>query len=162
MKRTKEDYELAIRDSYSIAETCRKLGIRPTGGNYRVINNIIEKYELDTSHFTGQGWNVGLKFNPSPAQPIDEILVKDSSYQSFKLKKRLLKEGIKEYKCECCGLKEWLNEPIPLELHHINGDNKDHRLENLQMLCPNCHAKTDTYRRRKKSASKETLRVEQP
>lgn len=162
MKRTKEEYELAISESFSIAETCRKLGIRPTGGNYRSIHNAIKKYNLDTSHFTGQGWNIGLKFNPSPAQPIKDILVENSSYQVFKLKNRLLKEGIKEHKCECCGLSIWLNEPIPLELHHINGDSRDHRLDNLQMLCPNCHAKTDTYRRRKKSAPKETLGVEQP
>ena len=88
MKRTKEEYELAISESFSIAETCRKLGIRPTGGNYRIVHNAIEKYNLDTSHFTGQGWNIGLKFNPSPAQPIKDILVENSSYQVFKLKNR--------------------------------------------------------------------------
>ena len=162
MKRTKEEYALAIKKSHSIAETCRNLGIIPSGGNYRVVNNAIKEYNLDTSHFTGQGWNVGLKFNPSPAQPIEEILVENSTYQTFKLKKRLLKEGIKEQKCECCGLTEWLGDSIPLELHHINGDNKDHRIENLQMLCPNCHAKTETYRGRKKSAQKETSEVELP
>ena len=162
VKRTKEDYENAVKDSFSIAEVCRKLNIKPVGGNYRTINIAIKKYNLDISHFTGQGWNVGLKFQPSPAQPINDILKRNSTYQAYKLKKRLLNEGIKEHKCECCGLSEWLGEPIPLELHHINGDNTDNRLENIQILCPNCHAKTDTYRGRKKSAQGETPEVELP
>ena len=75
-----------------------------------------------------------------------EILKEDSIYQSYKLAKRLIKEGIKEYKCECCNLSKWQNKPIPLELHHINGIHSDNRLENLQLLCPNCHALTDSYR----------------
>ena len=51
-----------------------------------------------------------------------------------------------EYKCECCNNTEWNGKPIPLELHHINGDNTDNRIENLQILCPNCHAQTEHYR----------------
>lgn len=162
MKRSKEDYENAVRNSYSIAEVCRKLNIKPIGGNYRTINVAIKKYNLDTSHFTGQGWNVGLKFNPKPAQPIEEILTENSTYQAFKLKNRLFKEGWKEQKCECCGNTEWLGYPIPLELHHINGNTTDNRIENLLILCPNCHAQTDTYRGRKKSAQEETPDVELP
>ena len=56
------------------------------------------------------------------------------------------KENIKEYKCECCGNTEWNKKPIALELHHVNGIKNDLRLENLQILCPNCHAFTDNYR----------------
>lgn len=77
---------------------------------------------------------------------MQEILKEDSIYQSYKLAKRLIKEGIKESKCECCNLSKWQNKPIPLELHHINGIHSDNRLENLQLLCPNCHALTDSYR----------------
>ena len=72
------------------------------------INNKIKELDLDTSHFTGQGWNRGLKFVPKQAKPLNEILVKGCNYQSYKLAKRLIKEGIKENKCECCGLTNWL------------------------------------------------------
>lgn len=162
MKRTKAEYEEAIHKSRSIASVCRFFGIKPTGGNYRIIHQAIEEYKLDTSHFTGQGWNVGLKFKPKVVTDIADILIKGSHYQSYKLKSRLLREGLKERRCECCGLEEWQGKPIPLELHHINGDNHDHRIENLSMLCPNCHALTDTYRGRNKSAHRETDEVELP
>lgn len=80
------------------------------------------------------------------AQPLIEILVLGSSYQTNKLRIRLLREGVKEHRCEVCGLSEWLGSPIPLELDHINGINNDHRLHNLRLICPNCHAQTDNYR----------------
>ena len=162
MKRTKKEYEAAVAKSFSIASVCRILGLKPTGGNYRIIHKAIEEFKLDTSHFTGQGWNVGLKFNPKEVTRIEDILVKDSFYQSYKLKKRLIQEGIKKECCESCGLTEWLGKPIPLEMHHMNGDNRDNRLANLQLLCPNCHALTDNYRGLNKSAHRETDGVELP
>lgn len=152
IQRTKEEVEENAKKSHSIAEMCRNFGIKASGGNYKVIHHLIDKYNIDISHFTGQGWNVGLKFKPNPPKELSEILVENSCYQSYKLKQRLLKEHLKEYKCEKCGNYEWLGLPIPLELHHINGDNRDNRLENLQLLCPNCHAQTDNYRGLNKNA----------
>ena len=149
-KRTKEEFEAAAKGSYSIAGMCRHLGLTPSGGNYRIIHNAIDRFSIDISHFTGQGWNTNLKFKPFEAKPIEEILVANSSYQSFKLKRRLLNEGLKEYKCEQCRLSEWQHAPIPLELHHINGNNRDNRLSNLLLLCPNCHALTESYRGKNK------------
>lgn len=78
--------------------------------------------------------------------PLHEILVINSAYQSNKLRKRLLKAGLKHHQCESCGQTEWLGTKIPLELDHINGDKHDNRLQNLRIICPNCHALTDTYR----------------
>ena len=149
-KKTREEIESAAAKSSSIAGVCRLLKLVPSGGNYRIIHNAIEKYKIDTRHFTGQGWNINLKFKPFEGKKIEEILVENSTYQSYKLKKRLIAEGIKKSVCESCGQSEWLEQPIPLELHHINGNNSDNRLENLRLLCPNCHALTDSYRGKNK------------
>ena len=145
-KFTKEEYENAAKVSLSYAGMCRYLGISSRGGNYATIKKKVKEYDIDISHFTGMGWNVGLKFRPQKEYKLEEILQKNFEYQPLKLKKRLIKEGIKEHKCECCQQTEWNGKPIPLELHHINGDRTDNRLENLQVLCPNCHAQTESYR----------------
>lgn len=148
-KRSWTDEQLvnATKVSNSHAGVLKELGLTPSGGNYKVIKKTISDLKIDISHFTGQGWNKGGKFQPKPAQPLSEILIKNSSYtSSYKLKNRILKEELKDHKCENCGNMEWMGRKIPLELHHINGDHSDNRLENLQLLCPNCHALTDNYR----------------
>jgi len=79
--------------------------------------------------------------------PLKDILNgKHPQYQTFKLKKRLIQEGIKKNKCEKCGIIEWNGEVIQIELDHIDGDRTNHRLKNLRMLCPNCHSQTETFR----------------
>ena len=80
--------------------------------------------------------------------PLEELLVENTNWQSNKLRRRLLESNVKEHKCEVCSLSTWNGRPIPLELDHISGDKTDNRLENLRMLCPNCHAQTDHYRGR--------------
>lgn len=154
-KYTKENLTKAVENSFSVAEVCRKLGIRPVGGNYKTINFYIKKYEIDKSHFTGQGWNSGNQYrNFNSKRDLSEILVENSTFKtSNHLKKRLIDEGVKEAKCEFCKNTEWLGKPIKLELHHINGNNMDNRLENLQLLCPNCHSYTDTFRKGKSALS---------
>lgn len=145
---TEEDYREAAKNSFSIAGMCKYLGRNPCGAGYYIMKKKIEEYNIDISHFTGKGWNKNGKFNPMELKkrPMDEILVENSDYLSINsLRRRLLKEGYKEYKCERCGNIEWEGEPIPLELHHINGNHTDNRIENIQLLCPNCHALTDNY-----------------
>lgn len=162
-KRKWTDVQLiqAVKENKSIAGVIVQLGLKPAGGNYNTVNKKINELKLDTSHFTGQGWNVGLKFKPKEAISIQDILVEESNYQSYKLSKRLIKEGFKEQKCEYCGLTTWLDKPIKLELHHINGIHSDNRLENLQLLCPNCHSYTDSYRGKNiQSARQKTNEVE--
>lgn len=143
LKEREEFYVNLIKSSNSLIEVCRKANIVPTTGNYDTLKKVIKENEVDISHFKRLGGvsNSGIKKNTS------EYLIKGSKITSFKLKNKLLKEGYKEHKCENpeCGLTEWHGKPIPLELHHINGDNTDNRLENLQILCPNCHSLTDTY-----------------
>lgn len=145
--RSKEEYEKAIENSLSIAGMCKYLGLKPVGGNYRTIHQAIRLYNLDTSHFTGQGWNSKERYSPVIKKfPLENVLVRNSRYSSYNLKRRLLSEGLKEYKCECCGLSNWLDKSIPLELHHVDGDNTNNTIDNLKILCPNCHALTDNYR----------------
>ena len=91
------------------------------------------------------------------AAPIDDLLVAGRRTQRYNLKRRLLREGLKSNSCEACGLSEWLEQPIVLALHHVNGDPADNRLENLQLLCPNCHSQTDNFAGRNARRRKEAL-----
>jgi hypothetical protein len=125
------------------------LGLAQAGGNYSSIKSEIRRLNVDVAHFRGQGWKRRDARPAVPARPLAELLRPGTQVQSYKLKRRLLTAKLKEPKCECCGLESWLDRPIPLELDHINGDIADNRLENLRVLCPNCHALTSTYRGRK-------------
>lgn len=147
-----KDFAQIVAISYSIAQVIKNCNLIPAGGNYKTIKDRIKDLNLDITHFTGQGWNVGLKFIPKPRQPLYKILVKESTYSSYKLLKRLIKEGLKTHQCEICKNIKWCNNLIPIELHHVNGNNKDNRIENLQVLCPNCHAQTSNYRGKNKKS----------
>lgn len=149
MKYTPEQLKDACKKANSYRNVLSQLGLKEAGGNYKTIKNKIKEFNIDVSHFTGKGWNKGLKYNPNPAIPIKELLVKNSKYQSHKLRKRVLKDGYFESKCYNCNLTEWLNQPITLELEHIDGDNTNNEITNLTLLCPNCHSQTSTWRGRK-------------
>lgn len=153
IKYTKELLEENVKDCYSFAELARRLGLKPEGSNPKTLRKKLDEFKVDYSHFTGKGWNQGLKFKPKKAKDLDSILVKDSNYQSYKLLKRLISEGRKEHKCEKCGNTEWNGQSISLELHHIDGDHHNNTIDNLQVLCPNCHAQTDNFRGKKNRIS---------
>lgn len=90
--------------------------------------------------------NMGSKGRSCPhRKSATHFLYSGSTIQSTKLKLKLLADDLKERRCEGCGLTEWRGAAIPLELHHMNGDRFDNRIENLQLLCPNCHAMTDNH-----------------
>lgn len=136
----------AVKASESIRSVLIKIGLKPAGGNYTFINKQIKLLRLDISHFKGKAWNKGRKL-PSKRKSLDDLLVVDSNYQSYKLKKLLFKFGLKNQECELCGwAKISLDGRLPLELDHVNGDGRDNRIENLRILCPNCHSLQPTHR----------------
>jgi len=143
-----ETIQNAVSMSTSIRGVCELIGIKPVGGNYYTIKRHIKQYKIDTSHFKGRGWSKGQEFGFK--RPIEDYLSNRFEIQSNKLRIRLLKEKIFKHQCSRCNLEVWNDLPIPIELDHINGDHSDNRLENLRLLCPNCHAQTDTYRGKNK------------
>lgn len=140
-KWTIEQLKDVASTSFSYRSVIKKLGLKPAGGNYKQITKYLKENSVDTTHFRGKGWNKGKLFDPKPKILLNLILKQDSDFQSHKLKKRLLLESVKIEACEECHWSESRDDgSIPLELHHINGDPRDNRLENLQILCPNCHS----------------------
>jgi len=148
-KYSEVQFKEAVESSTSIRQVLSKLGLKEAGGNYSHVKRRIEKLNLSLAEgANGQGWSKGKTLGPK--RPIEWYLTENSYHQSHKLKQRLIFEGIKEHKCECCGITEWMGQPTPIELDHINGVHTDNRLENLRLLCPNCHAQTETYRGKNK------------
>ena len=149
-KYTKEKLEEVVKECLSWRQVILALSLRECGGNYKNLQNRCKEYNIDVSHFHGQGWNK--PGHPSYGKMIsleERLSVHNSKIPAHKTKEILFNHNLKENKCEKCGIKEWNGKPITLELHHINGNPKDDRLENLQILCPNCHSQTFNYCKRK-------------
>ena len=143
----KEELIDSVKNSTSYRQVIAKLGMVPAGGNYSQVKKYISELELSISHFKGRGWSKGMTGIGKPIISIEKILTQNSSFQSYKLKNRLFKEGLKTQECEKCGWKKVsIDGRLPLELDHINGDSSDNRIENLQILCPNCHSLQPTHR----------------
>jgi DNA-binding CsgD family transcriptional regulator len=87
----------------------------------------------------------GAVVSRSHGAPLETYLIADRPQSRGNLKRRLLREGLKAARCEACGITAWQGRPLSLALHHINGDGRDNRLENLQLLCPNCHSQTENF-----------------
>ena len=150
-KWNKDDLIKAVSLSHSKRQVLSRLKLVEAGGNYQQISKYIALYKINTSHFLGQRSNLGKIIPRKPIYSLKEILVKNSTFQSFKLKKRLFLEKVKEEKCELCGwAKVSIDGRMPLELDHINGDHSDNRIQNLRILCQNCHSLQPTHRGRNK------------
>lgn len=104
---------------------------------------------IEAFGFSSASWFDAVKRGVLEARPVGmplEHLLKSGVHRGrYHVKARLIREGLKTNRCEGCGLVDWQGQPITLALHHINGVRNDNRLENLQLLCPNCHSQTDTF-----------------
>lgn len=131
----------AAKNNLSASAAAASLGIK-----FDTFKRYAIKYNCYNPNPSGKGMT-----KKGNAIPLIEILSgKHPQYQSNKLRLRLLKEEIFKHECDSCKLRKWLNKPIPLELEHKDGNSSNHELENLRLLCPNCHAQTDTYRGKNK------------
>lgn len=148
---TEDQLKLAACECRSIRQILGKLNLAPSGGNYAQIQKYLRIYNIDTGNIKGKSWCKGLKLQGKPRVKLDELLVVHSTFQSYKLKNRLFSSGLKPKVCEECGWSRIApSGHLPLEVHHINGDRSDNRIENLIILCPNCHSLRPNYRGRKK------------
>lgn len=144
--KTKEELETFLNESKTFDEFMKKLGYSGNRGNS--INGVkahLDKLGLDYSKFSSNNWCA----HSHPKYDLNEILVENSAYSNHtKLKQRIIREGLLEWSCAICGINEWNGKPLVLQLDHINGNNRDNRIENLRFLCPNCHSQTDTFCRK--------------
>lgn len=145
---TREEILSAVTETDSASAACRELNINASGGSASRLKKIAEGLGIDTSHWMGRAWSKGkthLDDIRVRTYTDGEIFTENSKASSAWVRKAILKNKLIEYKC-ICGIKDsWNGSSISLQLDHINGNRKDHRLENLRWLCPNCHSQTNTF-----------------
>lgn len=126
-----------IDENKSKAFIAKELGCKQ-----ETLNKYLEKMGIEyAGNQSGKG-----QPKRKPKMTLEDYLENSEDIQTNKVRKKILEEGLKPHRCECCGLEEWMGKPIPLELHHKDGDRHHNELENYELLCPNCHAFTDSYR----------------
>ena len=120
----------------SMSQLLQELNLKPAGGNFANMKKILQRLNIDNSHWVGQAWNKSQRLKNW----------QDYS-RSVNMKPHLIKE--RGNKCQQCGLEIWYDKPIKLELHHIDGDRTNNDIRNIILLCPNCHSYTDSWKKQK-------------
>ena len=146
---SKEELQHLCDSSNSKAEILTKLHMSCHGGNHSTLSKVLDEKEIDLTQLkeNREKAQIDILNNNKHTLPLEQIIYSkiDFRYSSCKLKQRLIKEGYKKYQCENCLNTEWLGNPIPLQLHHKDGNHNNNYIENLQILCPNCHSLTSTF-----------------
>ena len=146
--KTVDELKKIVEESETLSEVMKKLGYSGNRGNsIKGLKEYLDKVGIDYSKFSVKR----LSMFSHPKVDLENILVEDCKYTNmYRLKERLLRTGLLGNECSICGLKEWMGKEIVLQLDHINGNNRDNRIENLRLLCPNCHSQTETFCGKKK------------
>lgn len=154
-KYTDEQLAEVVRKSGSYRQVLRTLGMYDQGGNYVILKRRIFAAGISNSHFIGHRHGTSIRKNEIP---VEKLLCLGTSISSSSLKKKLIKAKKFKYECSECYIKEWRGKYIALHLEHKNGINNDNRIENLCLLCPNCHSQTESYcRGTRRRATKECV-----
>ena len=142
---TEEKFKITCLSAQSMRQAAFELGI-----SYNILRRCAKQLNCFIPNPTCIGISKPRVEGTNGKFKLDDILNgKHPTYHTLKLKHRLIKAGIKDNRCECCDLTSWMDSEISLELHHRDGNNRNHKLDNLEILCPNCHSQTETFRKRK-------------
>lgn len=146
---SKEELQKLLDESTGYGEVLDKIGLGKKGRNPDTLKKAIALYNLDETKLNENRnkkyIECAINTHIKTRKPLSELLKKHSTYQGYKLLLRLYEEGIKIPKCECCGITEWNGKPLSFQLHHEDGDITNNELENLKVICPNCHSQTENY-----------------
>lgn len=154
-----DDFIKLFYSSNSFNDIIFKLKLNVCGAQYKNIKDKCKKLNLTTSHFDSSKYR--LNAQNVIRQDMKTILIQNSQYKSMnRLKLRLISEKYLKNECSVCKITSWCDKPLSLQLDHINGIRNDNRIENLRILCPNCHSQSDTYAGKNKRKMASTVGIE--
>ncbi|MEW2061241.1 HNH endonuclease signature motif containing protein [Streptomyces sp. NPDC007002] len=147
---TKEVLQAAVASSTTMCEVLRRLGVDVVGGHHTHISRRVKALGIDTSHFSAPVRSRDVRRRRPEDLLVDQSQTLERRIPGERLKRAMIALGALE-RCSLCGTgRMWRDRPLPLEVDHIDGNWRNNRPQNLQLLCPNCHSTTDTYRGRGK------------